>query len=220
MAKKPLLRRSPPSSAELFRPETNPTAAPTLYHDWRRPRRDGSGQRGAFEVGAKSIGLNIDLPHEQEPNPYIRPSSGFQFHYFAMRKFHFVLPRRRAGGLPRRLGTLDELFDTLCLRPNRRMQRFPVILYSRKYWIDHQLHQLADECVIDDEDLKLVSYAETPEEAWTDHRQIHGSRREISRSAKAQIVIKFETRRHNEHDENTRKINPMFPPVVFVESLW
>jgi uncharacterized protein (TIGR00730 family) len=134
-----------------------------------------AANRGAFEAGAMSIGLNIDLPHEQEPNPYITPDLCFQFHYFAMRKFHFVLRAAALVVFPGGFGTLDELFDTLCLRQTRRMQQIPVILYSRKYWdtvINFQ--HLADEGVIDDEDLKLVNYAETPEEAWSIIAKFHG----------------------------------------------
>ena len=134
-----------------------------------------AANRGAFEAGAKSIGLNIDLPHEQEPNPYITPDLCFQFHYFAMRKFHFVLRAAALVVFPGGFGTLDELFDTLCLRQTRRMQQIPVILYSRKYWdsiINFQ--RLADEGVIDDEDLKLINYAETPKEAWEIIAKFHG----------------------------------------------
>jgi uncharacterized protein (TIGR00730 family) len=126
-----------------------------------------AANRGAFEAGQKSIGLNIDLPHEQEPNPYITPELCFQFHYFAMRKFHFILRAAALVVFPGGFGTLDELFDTLCLRQTRRMQQIPVILYGREYWdsvID--LQQLADEGVVNDDDLQLVEYAETPREAW------------------------------------------------------
>jgi uncharacterized protein (TIGR00730 family) len=126
-----------------------------------------AANRGAFEAGAKSIGLNIDLPHEQEPNPYITPDLCFQFHYFAMRKFHFILRAAALVVFPGGFGTLDELFDTLCLRQTQRMQQIPVILYGREYWDSIiNLQQLADEGVVDDEDLKLVEYAETPREAW------------------------------------------------------
>lgn len=126
-----------------------------------------AANRGAFELGAKSIGLNIDLPHEQEPNPYITPELCFQFHYFAMRKFHFILRAAALVVFPGGFGTLDELFDTLCLRQTRRMQEIPVILYGRDYWdsiIDFQ--KMADEGVIADEDLQLIRYAESPEQAW------------------------------------------------------
>ncbi|MEQ8847083.1 LOG family protein [Botrimarina sp.] len=126
-----------------------------------------AGNRGAFDIGAKSVGLNIELPHEQEPNPYITPELCFQFHYFAMRKFHFILRAAALVVFPGGFGTLDELFNTLCLRQTGRMQAIPIILYGREYWdsvIDFQ--KLADEGVIADEHLELIDYAETPEEAW------------------------------------------------------
>lgn len=134
-----------------------------------------AANRGAFEVGEKSIGLNIDLPHEQEPNPYITPELCFQFHYFAMRKFHFILRAAALVVFPGGFGTLDELFDTLCLRQTRRMQVIPVILYGREYWDSViNLQRLADEGVVDDEDVKLVEYAETPQEAWDIIARFHG----------------------------------------------
>lgn len=134
-----------------------------------------AANRGAFELGEQSVGLNIDLPHEQEPNPYITPDLCFQFHYFAMRKFHFILRAAALVVFPGGFGTLDEMFDTLCLRQTRRMQQIPVILYGRAYWnsvINFQ--RLADEGVVDDEDLKLIDYAETPQEAWEIIAKAHG----------------------------------------------
>ena len=134
-----------------------------------------AANRGAFEVGAKNIGLNIELPHEQEPNPYITPKLCFQFHYFAMRKFHFILRAAALVVFPGGFGTLDELFNTLCLRQTGRMQAIPIILYGRKYWesiINFQT--LADEGVIADEHLDLISFAETPEEAWRIIATFHG----------------------------------------------
>jgi uncharacterized protein (TIGR00730 family) len=134
-----------------------------------------AANRGAFEIGAQSVGLNIDLPHEQEPNPYITPELCFQFHYFAMRKFHFILRAAALVVFPGGFGTLDELFDTLCLRQTRRMQQIPVILYGREYWqsiIDFE--RMADEGVVDDEDLKLIDYAESPQEAWGIIAKAHG----------------------------------------------
>jgi uncharacterized protein (TIGR00730 family) len=134
-----------------------------------------AANRGAFEAGIPSVGLNIDLPHEQEPNPYITPDLCFQFHYFAMRKFHFILRAAALVVFPGGFGTLDELFDTLCLRQTRRMQQIPVILYSRKYWDSIiNFKQLADEGVIDDEDVKLIDYAESPQEAWNIIAKFHG----------------------------------------------
>ena len=126
-----------------------------------------AANRGAFEVGGKNVGLNIELPHEQEPNPYITPELCFQFHYFAMRKFHFILRAAALVVFPGGYGTLDELFNTLCLRQTGRMQAIPIILYGKGYWesiINFQ--QLADEGVIADEHLDLIQFAETPEEAW------------------------------------------------------
>jgi uncharacterized protein (TIGR00730 family) len=126
-----------------------------------------AGNRGASEAGGKSVGLNISLPAEQMPNPYITPELCFQFHYFAMRKMHFLL---RAKGLivfPGGFGTLDELFDALTLRQTHRMQEIPIVLFGREYWdkvVD--FHFLADEGAIADEHLDLISYAETPQEAW------------------------------------------------------
>ena len=126
-----------------------------------------AANRGAYEVGAKSVGLNIRLPLEQQPNPFITPELCFQFHYFAMRKFHFLIRAKALVVFPGGFGTLDELFETLALRQTRRMQEIPVIIFGREYWkkvINFQF--LADEGVIDDADLDLFRYAETPEEAW------------------------------------------------------
>lgn len=126
-----------------------------------------AANRGAFEIGAKSAGLNIELPHEQEPNPYITPELCFQFHYFSMRKFHFILRAAALVIFPGGFGTMDELFEVLTLRQTGRMQEIPVILYGPDYWkriINFQA--LADEGVISDEHLKLIHFADTPEEAW------------------------------------------------------
>ncbi len=126
-----------------------------------------AANRGAYEVGAKSVGLNIRLPHEQQPNPYISHNLCFQFHYFAMRKLHFMLRAKALVAFPGGFGTLDELFDALALRQTGRMQAIPIVLFGREYWehvIDFQF--LADQGTIADEDLKLVDFAETAEEAW------------------------------------------------------
>jgi uncharacterized protein (TIGR00730 family) len=134
-----------------------------------------AANRGAFEIGAKSVGFNIDLPHEQEPNPYITPDLCFRFHYFAIRKFHFILRAKALVVFPGGFGTLDELFDTLCLRQTRRMQAIPIILYGREYWESIiNFPQMADEGVVDDEDLKLINWAESPEEAWKYIADFHG----------------------------------------------
>ena len=136
-----------------------------------------AGNRGAFEVSAKSVGLNITLPAEQAPNPYITPELCFQFRYFAMRKFHFLLRAKALVVFPGGFGTLDELFETLTLRQTRRMQEIPIILFGRAYWervIDFQF--LADEGVIADEHLDMIQYAETPEEAFGLITRFHARR--------------------------------------------
>ncbi len=136
-----------------------------------------AANRGAFDVGAKSVGLNITLPFEQMPNPYITPELCFQFHYFAIRKLHFLLRAKALVVFPGGFGTLDELFDALTLRQTQRMQEIPIVLYGREYWdqvIDFQF--LADEGVIADEHLELIQYAETPSEAWRIIEDFHQGR--------------------------------------------
>lgn len=126
-----------------------------------------AANRGAFDAGEKSAGLNIVLPAEQAPNPYITPELCFQFHYFALRKMHFLMRAKALIVFPGGYGTIDELFDALTLRQTRRMQAIPIILFGRAYWekvIGFQF--LADEGVIADEHLNLFRYADTPEEAW------------------------------------------------------
>ncbi len=126
-----------------------------------------AANRGASDVGAKTGGLNITLPAEQAPNAYITPELCFQFHYFALRKLHFLLRAKALVVFPGGFGTLDELFDALTLRQTGRMQEIPIVLYCREYWdqvINFQF--LADEGVIADEHLALVDYAETPQDAW------------------------------------------------------
>ncbi|WP_428308704.1 TIGR00730 family Rossman fold protein [Lacipirellula sp.] len=126
-----------------------------------------AANRGAFDIGAKSIGLNIVLPHEQEPNSYITPELCLQFHYFAMRKFHFILRAAALVIFPGGFGTLDELFEVLTLRQTGRMQEIPIIMYGSDYWnrvINFQA--LADEGVVADDHLKLIHFVDSPEEAW------------------------------------------------------
>jgi uncharacterized protein (TIGR00730 family) len=126
-----------------------------------------AANRGAFDTGAKTIGLNIILPREQFPNPYVSPELCFAFHYFALRKLHFLLRAQALVVFPGGFGTLDEFFDAITLRQTRRMQEIPIVMYGREYWervVDFQF--LADEGVIEDEHLKLIDFAETPQEAW------------------------------------------------------
>lgn len=126
-----------------------------------------AANRGAFDVNSESIGLNITLPFEQVPNPYITPGLCFQFNYFAIRKMHFLLRAKALVCFPGGFGTLDELFNTLTLRQTERMQTIPILLYGRDYWhkvIDFQF--LADEGVVRDEHIELFQYADSPQEAW------------------------------------------------------
>ena len=134
-----------------------------------------AANRGAYDVEAKSIGLNITLPEEQYPNPYITPELCFQFHYFAIRKMHFLLRAKALVIFPGGFGTLDELFDALTLRQVGRMQEIPIILFNQEYWsnvINFQF--LADEGVIRDAHLDLISFAETAQEAWDIILNFHG----------------------------------------------
>lgn len=137
-----------------------------------------AANRGAFDVGCKSIGLNIRLPAEQQPNPFITPELCFQFRYFAIRKFHFILRSVGVVLFPGGFGTLDELFETLTLRQTHRMQPVPIVLYGREYWngvIDFR--RLADNGVIADEHLDLFTYADSPEAAWRTIVDFHGRQR-------------------------------------------
>jgi hypothetical protein len=126
-----------------------------------------AANRGATEVGAKSIGLNIRLPHEQVPNPYITTGLSFNFRYFAIRKLHFLLRARALVIFPGGFGTMDELFETLNLVQCRRIEPLPVVLVGRQFWqraVD--LEFLAAEGLIDSEDRQLYSYAETAQQVW------------------------------------------------------
>lgn len=123
--------------------------------------------RGAFEAGAKSVGLNINLPHEQYPNPYITPELCFRFHYFALRKMHLLLRAKALVAFPGGFGTMDELFEVLTLVQTRKIKPVPVVLVGEEYWrrvVD--IDFLADEGVIDDEDRELFWFAETADEIW------------------------------------------------------
>jgi uncharacterized protein (TIGR00730 family) len=127
-----------------------------------------AANRGAFDVGAKTVGLNISLPHEQYPNPYITPELCFQFHYFALRKMHFLLRAKALVAFPGGFGTLDELFDVLTLVQTRKIKPVPIVLVGEEYWrraID--VGFLADEGVIDAEDRDLFWFAETANEIWS-----------------------------------------------------
>ena len=126
-----------------------------------------AANRGAYDVGAKSIGLNIHLPHEQFPNPYITPELCFQFHYFAVRKMHFLQRAKALVVYPGGFGTFDELFETLTLIQTGKTDDIPVVLVGKSYWekaIDFEF--LKDEGVIAPEDLDIFHYADNASDAW------------------------------------------------------
>jgi len=126
-----------------------------------------AGNRGAHEIGGRSIGLNIVLPHEQEPNPYITPELCFQFHYFGMRKMHFLMRSIALVCFPGGFGTLDEMFEALTLIQTGKCRRRPVLLFGREFWtklIDFDW--LVETGMISAVDLQLFRFVETAEEAW------------------------------------------------------
>ena len=126
-----------------------------------------AANRGAFDAGCKSIGLNISLPNEQHPNSFITPGLCFKFNYFAMRKFHFVMRSAAAVFFPGGFGTLDELFELLTLRQTGMKKNIPIILFGRSYWekvINFQF--LSDMGLIGENDLSIFQYADTAKEAW------------------------------------------------------
>jgi hypothetical protein len=126
-----------------------------------------AANRGASDAGAKTVGLNITLPHEQFPNPYVTPDLCFSFHYFAIRKLHFLNRARALVAFPGGFGTLDEVFETLTLIQTRKMPPVPIVLVGRSYWERvFDVEFLLSEGTIDPEDRELFGYAETAEQAW------------------------------------------------------
>ena len=125
-----------------------------------------AANRGAFDVGVKSIGFNISLPHEQSPNPFVTPALCFRFNYFALRKIHFVMRSQGAVFFPGGFGTLDELFEVLTLRQTGIKGPMPVVMYGSDYWNNViNFDALADSGLIADEHLDLIQFADTPQEA-------------------------------------------------------
>jgi uncharacterized protein (TIGR00730 family) len=134
-----------------------------------------AANRGAHEVGAKNVGLNIVLPMEQGPNHYITPEFCFQFHYFAVRKMHFLIRAKALVVFPGGYGTLDELFEALTLLQTGKIARMPIILVGKKYWAALiNFDFMVSEGVVDKEDLNLFTYAETAQEAWNVIEQFYG----------------------------------------------
>ena len=126
-----------------------------------------AANRGSYEVGEKSIGLNITLPMEQDPNPYITPDLCFRFHYFAIRKMHFVMRAKAMVAFPGGFGTMDELFEVLTLVQTGKKSRIPVILFGKKYWKDViNFKLMAKLGYISEDDLKIFTYVDTAEQAW------------------------------------------------------
>jgi uncharacterized protein (TIGR00730 family) len=126
-----------------------------------------AANRGAADVGAETIGLNIVLPHEQAPNPYVTPALSLQFHYFALRKMHFLLHARALAAFPGGFGTFDELFELLTLIQTGKIQPIPVLLYGREFWNRVvNFDALVEEGVISAKDLDLFTFVETAEEGW------------------------------------------------------
>lgn len=126
-----------------------------------------AANRGAQEAGGISVGLNIALPHEQSPNPYITPDLSFKFHYFALRKMHFMMRAKALVAFPGGFGTLDELFETLTLVQCKKAKPVPIVLFGSHYWkrlLNPQV--LVEEGVISEEDLDLFTYVDSVDDAW------------------------------------------------------
>ncbi len=156
-------------------------------HSARKPAKDrlfvctGGGpgimeaaNRGAHEMGVPTVGLNIALPHEQSANPYVTPSLSFKFHYFALRKMHFMMRAKALVAFPGGFGTLDELFEVITLVQTRKAKPVPIVLFGTDYWkrlLDFEV--LVEEGAISPEDLKLFIYTDDPHEAWESIRAFY-----------------------------------------------
>ena len=126
-----------------------------------------AANRGAHEMGAVSVGLNIALPHEQQPNPYITPSLSFKFHYFALRKMHFMMRAKALVAFPGGFGTLDELFEVITLVQTGKARPVPIVLFGTDYWKRLvNMDVMVEEGAISAADLELFSYVDEPLEAW------------------------------------------------------
>ncbi|WP_421854389.1 LOG family protein [Oricola sp.] len=147
-------------------------AATTYYRDFIVVTGGGpgvmeAGNRGATDVGAPSIGLNIVLPHEQAPNGYVTPELCLNFHYFAIRKMHFLMRARVVAVFPGGFGTMDELFEALTLIQTGRMQRIPILLFGKEFWSSaFNLDYLAEQGTISPGDVELFDFVDSADEAW------------------------------------------------------
>ena len=136
-----------------------------------------AANRGAADVGAESIGLNIVLPHEQAPNPYVTPSLSMQFHYFALRKMHFLLHARALAAFPGGFGTFDELFELLTLIQTGKIEPIPVLLVGRAFWERVvNFEALVEEGVVSERDLGIFTFVETADEAWAAVQRFYDER--------------------------------------------
>jgi uncharacterized protein (TIGR00730 family) len=127
-----------------------------------------AANRGAFDAGFDSIGLNIVLPHEQAPNQFVTPHLSFQFHYFALRKMHFLLRARAVAVFPGGFGTFDEFFELLTLIQTGKMEPIPIMLFGKEFWNRVvNFEALAEEGVISPQNLQLFQLVESASEAWT-----------------------------------------------------
>ena len=126
-----------------------------------------AANRGAFEAGVPSVAMNIVLPHEQLANPYVTPELSFKFHYFALRKMHFMMRAKALVAFPGGFGTLDELFEVLTLVQTRKARPVPILLYGSDYWKRlFNPHALVEDGTISEEDLQLFQYVDSPTQAW------------------------------------------------------
>ncbi len=138
-----------------------------------------AANRGAYDAGAKSIGLNIVLPKEQGPNPFITPELTFRFHYFAIRKMHFLIRARALVAFPGGYGTLDEIFEALTLMQTKKIDPMPILLYGEKFWRNViNFDYMIDEGCIDPEDKDLFQYVDTVEDAWSKIKEFYADGQE------------------------------------------
>ena len=133
-----------------------------------------AANRGSFEMGVPTPGLNITLPHEQRANPYVTPSLSFKFHYFAARKMHFMMRAKALVAFPGGFGTLDELFEVITLVQTKKAKPVPIILFGTDYWKRlMNFDVLVEEGAVSPEDMKLFSYTDDPQVAWDTIRNFY-----------------------------------------------
>ena len=152
---------------ELVTREADALGEPVIISTGGGPGIMEAGNRGAFEAGGRSMGMNIYLPFEQAPNPYITPELCFQFHYFAIRKMHFLMRAVALVSFPGGFGTLDELFEVLTLSQTGKIRRRPILLFGREFWTRLlNFDVLIEDGLINPGDVNLFHYVDTAEEAW------------------------------------------------------